>query len=146
MITEHPPKNFNPDIETASCILKHNGKIIILHRQDHKPQGNTWGSPTGKIDKNETPLKTISREVKEETGIDIPENEFKFYKSYYVEYPDLRFIYHLFSCEINQAPQIIIRNNEHKNFKWVTPEQALNMPLIQDFDSVIKDFFNINKK
>lgn len=144
MITEHQPENFNPDIETASCILESNGKFIVLHRQDHKPQGNTWGSPTGKVDENENPSQTISREVKEETGIDIPEQSFKFHKTYYVKYPDLAFIYHLFSCRIDKTPGIILKNNEHKDFKWVTPEQALNMPLIQHFDSVIKDFFNVN--
>ena len=143
MITENQPENFNPDIETASCILELNNRFIILHRQDHKPQGNTWGSPTGKVDKYENPVQAISREVKEETGIEIAKERFKYHKTFYVTYPDLTFIYHLFSCKLDKIPKVKLRDTEHKNFQWVTPEQALNMPLIQHFDHVIKDFFRL---
>ena len=44
-----------PD-DVVSVFIEHNGKILLLHRQDHKPQGNTWAMLAGKVDKSDDSL------------------------------------------------------------------------------------------
>jgi hypothetical protein len=40
MIYNEKPENFIPDMEIVSCLVECNGKILLLHRNDHKPEGN----------------------------------------------------------------------------------------------------------
>jgi len=66
MIYKTEPENFISRFEIVSCYVEHDGKILILHRQNHKPQGNTWGLPAGKIDDNEDKIEAMLREIFEE--------------------------------------------------------------------------------
>jgi len=50
MISKHIPENFNPKFEVVSCFVEYEDEILLLRRQDHKPEPNTYGVPAGKID------------------------------------------------------------------------------------------------
>ncbi len=71
MIKKEEPKNFNPVFEVVASFCENQKKILLLHRQDKKPEGNTWGLPAGKIQNNENLHKAIKREINEETGLNI---------------------------------------------------------------------------
>jgi hypothetical protein len=43
MLVSDKTKDFNPKFEVVSCFIEVEGRILLLHRADHKPQGNTWG-------------------------------------------------------------------------------------------------------
>jgi len=96
MIYRKKPQNFNSKFDVVSCFVEHNGTILLLHRQDHKPEGNTWGVPAGKVDQGEEILKTIVREIKEETGFQLSSSQPSYFKKVYVKYPKYDFIYHIF--------------------------------------------------
>jgi 8-oxo-dGTP pyrophosphatase MutT (NUDIX family) len=143
MYWKEPPQDFNPTQEAVSCFIECKGEILMLLRQDHKSYGNTWGAPAGKKEKNEEINNAIIREVKEETGLDISQKEFKWCKKMYVRYPENDFIYHIFHLILEEKPEIKIRLEEHKEAKWLTPKEWLNYPLILDEDNSIKDFYNL---
>ena len=143
MVSTERPKNFKPKFEVVSCILESEGKLLCLLRQDYKPQGNKWGLPAGKVDTGETPIKAITREVKEEIGHDLVQSSLKYFKSFYVVYYDYSFIYHVHHYPINSKPKIIINKVEHKEYKWVTPQEFLNLDLVQDEAPCIMDFYKI---
>jgi len=143
MIIEKPSKNFKPKFETVGCEVEQDGKILLLHRQDHISEGDTWTSPSGKIENNETPEKAMVREIKEETGIKINNKQLKSYGKLFIHYPNYDFIYYLFYIKLEKLPEIKIENKEHKNFMWVKPEEALKMNLIEDEDFCIKKVFKI---
>jgi 8-oxo-dGTP pyrophosphatase MutT (NUDIX family) len=70
MIYTEKPQNFFPDIEVVACMVRYDGKFLMLHRQDNKIHGNKWGQPAGKVDptdKNNFDAMVI--ELREETGI-----------------------------------------------------------------------------
>jgi 8-oxo-dGTP pyrophosphatase MutT (NUDIX family) len=94
MIYKEIPENFNPKFEAVGTFVCCNGEIILLHRQDYKPQGGTWGIPSGKRDDGESPLDTACREILEETGIRIPRDEMKYFSVIYVRNAEYDFIYY----------------------------------------------------
>lgn len=137
------PENFNASFETVSCFCEYDGKFLLLHRQDHKSEGNKWGVPAGKIDAGENALKAMVREIKEETGFNIPSQQLIYFNKVYVRYPDYDFVYYMFHTILNQQQKVKINHKEHKNFKWVSPESALKMDLVLDLDKCVKLFYKI---
>ena len=140
MIYRDRPEGFAPRFAVVSCFLEHGGKILLLLRQDHKPQGNTWGVPAGKIDRGESKEAAIRREILEETGYDVG-SDVSFFTALYVRYPEYDFTYHIFHHRVPGDPAIAIEPNEHKEYRWVAPHEALQMPLIQDEDACIELFY-----
>lgn len=132
------PKDFNPKFEVVSCFCEFNGKILLLQRLPNKPEGNTWGVPAGKKSADETVLDAILREVNEETGLNIPDIEVKYSHEVYVRFAAYDFIYHMSSAAFHSQPDVKINVQEHSQFTWVTPEEALKMDLIEDEDACIK--------
>lgn len=141
MIYYEKPKYFKPKFEAVGSFVQCDGKIILLHRRNHKPQGNTWGIPSGKIHISETLKTTALRETKEETGLVIHKNKMKFFATIFVKFADYDFIYHIFHTTLNNKSIIKINKHEHKAAKWISPTDALNLPLIEDLDGCIKLFF-----
>lgn len=138
MIFRECPDNFESKFEIVSCYVEHNGDILILHRQNHKPEGNTWGLPAGKIDEGEDVTTAMLREIEEETGIIKQTNELEFLETVYVKYPEYHFIYHMFKVIMDNRPEIRLSDNEHKGYRWSKPEDILKLPLVRDLDKCIE--------
>ena len=143
MIYKEKPQEYNPKFDVVSCFVEYDGEILLLHRQDNKPQGNTWGAPAGKVDTGEQILDTMVREIIEETGIVIAPEQLSYFGKFYVKYPEFDFNYHIFSTRMDKQHDITISRKEHKEFRWMTPEDALKMTLVPDMDACIKEFYNL---
>jgi 8-oxo-dGTP pyrophosphatase MutT (NUDIX family) len=143
MIYKTEPDNFISRFEVVSCYLEHDGEILILHRHDHKPEGNTWGLPAGKIDKDENEFDAVTREIFEETGLEIDPGELEYLEKLYVVYPTYQFIFHMFKLPLEERPRIKISDSEHKEYKWAKPEDVLKLDLIPDFDECLKISYNL---
>jgi len=85
LIYQQPTSQFKSRVSIAAVYIEHDDKILLLHRQDNKSQGNKWGIPGGKVDKGETPLQAAIREIKEETGYDISKQVIENLKTVYIE-------------------------------------------------------------
>ena len=144
MIYKEKPEDFIPDVEVTGCFFFVEDEFLLLRRASNKWEGGKWGPPGGKVDKIDKDLKEAAqREIKEETGISIDKNNLYFYKTYYVIHANGKYFYHNFSYRLKEKPNIIISEKEHEDFKWVTAEDALKMPLVLDEDFCLKDFFKI---
>lgn len=139
MLYKEKPENFTPKFEVVSCFIEYNKEILLLLRQDHKPEPNTYGMPAGKINQWEIAFEAMKREGKEETQINLEDAEY--FNKFYVRYPDYDFIYHIYSKKFVTKPDITINPNEHKSFTRKTPQEALKLDLIQDLDECIKLFY-----
>ena len=146
LIYNNKPNNFNPAFEVVSCFIEYNGEILLLKRQIHKPQPNTYGVPAGKVEKNENLIDAIIREVKEETNIELDINNIEFFKTKYVVYDEYAFTYHSFHYDLVNKPKVKINEEEHQEYMWITPEESLNLNLIEDEDSCILDYYNLKLK
>lgn len=133
MIHFSPPHQFNPTFTVVGVFLEHGGEFVLLLRQDHKPEGNTWCLPAGKVGTDERTEAAACREVFEETGVKVDEDQLEFIKEVYVVFPTYDFIYRTYRYQMSgDRPSIVIAPDEHKEFAWVTPPRALGMNLIQD--------------
>jgi 8-oxo-dGTP pyrophosphatase MutT (NUDIX family) len=133
-IYQKPSSQFKPRMEIAAVYIEYNDLILLLHRQGSKSQGNKWGIPGGKVEKNESPLHAAIREMKEETGYDISKQPIEYLGTVYIEYSEkIHFVYHMFRTKLQGNPGAVTINfNEHKGFTWVTPSEGLKMDLMQD--------------
>lgn len=147
MISNNLIENFNKKFEVVSLFIIYNGKILLLKRQKDKPQEKTWGPPAGKVDSKESLEQATCRETFEETGIKIETNQiFKFKKNYYVRHGNIDFIFYVYAVKLDVKPLIELRPNEHSEYSWFTPQEALGIKLVQDEKTPITDFFFENKK
>jgi len=83
------------------------------------------------------------RELKQETGITATPRQVKYFTKVYVRYPEYDFIYHIFHMKLNKPQDIKINKNEHKDFLWIEPREALRLNLIRDLDAYIKLFYGL---
>src|SRR3989344_464641 len=143
MIYLDKPDVWNPAFEAVGCFIEYKGEIFLLHRLDHKPEGNTWCAPGGKVDLGESTLVAIVREIRQETGFEITEEQIQYIKEVYVRYEDLDFVYHIFRAELLQRQKSVINRSEHKDSCWVSPKKALSLPLIQDEDACIRMVYTL---
>lgn len=151
MIYDVTPTTFNPKFCVSGCFLKikedGQDKFLMFLRQDHKPQPNTWSVPAGKIEDGETAAECMIRELIEETGLHFSLSDLNFHKKFNILYdfekPAFDFEYNIYSIELNSKPEIKMDLNDHKEFRWVTPQEALELNLIPDEEPCIRLVYGI---
>jgi dATP pyrophosphohydrolase len=110
-------------------------EILLLHRQD---KDGYWQSITGSLEENESPIEAAKRELFEETGIKYQEfpilnwqfsQEYEIYKHWRYRYPPSvsSNTEHVFSVELPKKITVKIAPKEHRDFKWVSIEDAIKM-------------------
>ncbi len=125
-----PPANFFPSVEASGCYCEFEDKILLLKRQVHKPYGNTWGVPGGKLERGETPRDAVIREVFEEVGVSVEDTDLEQIGQLYIRTAAADFIFHLFRKRFVVFPKIELGLEEHQDSKWVTISEAHALPLI----------------
>lgn len=98
--------------------------------------------PGGKINNGESITKSMIREVKEETGLDITDLELCGVKNWYNEEKNERSIVFLYQTK-NFAGNLISETEEGKNY-WISEEELLKKELADNFDIMLKVFTKNN--
>jgi 8-oxo-dGTP diphosphatase len=106
-------------IEVVAAVIVRDSEILCVQRGQAKYSylSEKWEFPGGKIEKNETEIDAIKREILEELDMRI----FEIKKLTIVEhsYPDFQLKMHVFKCSTIEEPTL----NEHKAFKWLTKNE-----------------------
>jgi 8-oxo-dGTP diphosphatase len=142
MIFEKPPKGFKSRFEVASCFIMCRGRLLVVQRADDDTEGGKWAFPGGTVEKGETIKEAVVREIKEEIGLGINEEDVAYIKKIYVKYPKHDFIYNMFYAEFADMPEIRI-NHEHKGFIWLPPKDALGLDMVNDGRECVELFISI---
>ena len=104
-----------------------NGPIyLMLKRSPGKYYEHLWQGVAGKIEKGETAVQTVVRELKEETGkepikIFVADHIASFYNAKYNQI----FMVPIFGIEVEGSE--VQLSEEHSEYKWVPFEDALNL-------------------
>lgn len=114
-VYEERPEGFQSQVEVAGCYCIHAGNLLVLKRHPDRPQGLTWGIPCGKLEKEETPLTAVKREVMEEVGILLEDPHSL--GALYMQRGPLCYIYHMFEAVTDKA----IALNLHEHTECLVP-------------------------
>jgi 8-oxo-dGTP diphosphatase len=109
----------------AHVMIWHQGKVILV-RTSYR---SDWMAPGGGLKPGETPVQGAVREVSEEVGLTLRDEDLHLVQV--IEHsPDYRQDkLHLFETRVATVSAIRIDNREIVEARWVTPAEALSLPL-----------------
>ena len=119
--------------------IVHEGKVLALEFNNYEgaPIGGKWVLPGGRPDVGEHVYEALKREVLEETGLEVDVvgplhiNNFENWDGT----PRIRLSY---LCNLREKKDVVL-SHEHRNWKWVTMEEARGLDWIDaDFEEIVK--------
>ena len=113
------------------------GRFLFIRRSQSSNHFKAqWEMPGGKMDPGETLSDCLIRETKEETGLDIAIDHVM--GAAEGDIPAYRLAYLFLSAHV-VGSEVIRLSDEHDDFKWVTPEEALDLDLCPAFVPFINE-------
>lgn len=126
--------NFKPRTEISVLFLEHNEHLLMLMRSHKEDQPGVWGIPGGKAEKNETPKQTLTRELKEETKLQIKDDQLSYHGHRYARIPGWDYVMHIYQAKLDEKPVIQIDPKEHSQYEWVSIYAFKTLPLLKGQD------------
>jgi 8-oxo-dGTP pyrophosphatase MutT (NUDIX family) len=140
--TKSDISNFSPTIAAVACFLQAEQQLLLLKNDNPtKFQNKVWGVPGGKIESNESPTAAAVRELHEETGISLPEQNLIFVIKLYVRVENFDYEFYIYQAELKQSLaeiKIKIDSREHSEYIWKKPQEALALELISGEKELIE--------
>ncbi len=118
-----------PEPTVGALIFNRENKVLLV---ESERWGGKYVIPGGHVDLGERIEETVLREVKEETGLDVYDLEFVMMQECIYDegfYRKMHYIFLDYACKTDAREEDVVLNHEAQAFTWVTPEQALEMPL-----------------
>lgn len=116
-------------LRVVGCFLEYDGKIVLLLRHAHKPNGNTWGLPAGKVEVGEEDATAILRELWEETGYQASPQELQYIREDVYEFDDAPPVFFVvYKVELTKPHSVQIEEAAHQQYQWATPGEAYQIP------------------
>lgn len=118
-------------------LINSNNEVLLLLRDDKPeiPYPNQWDIPGGRIEKGESPIETIRREMFEELGLQLY-SDFQLFKIYKND----NLTDFIFWKRINLNPAEITLN-EGQKLKYFNLEEIRKTDLAFDYNKVFEEFF-----
>ena len=120
------------DRYVAHGLVEQRGAYLILRRRDGRYLGGQWDIPGGTVEVGESPAEAAVRECFEEAGIRTTVGpEVAHYENADTEGRPL--VFHTITYLLHSpsaVPEVVLSAEEHDDFRWVLPGDALGMPLV----------------
>ena len=107
--------------EVVAALIWRGEKFMICQRPAHKARGLLWEFVGGKVERGETKEQALTRECREELGIQLSVGEV--FMDVTHEYPDLLVHLTLFHATIAEGEPKML---EHNDIQWITPSEIPN--------------------
>jgi 8-oxo-dGTP diphosphatase len=109
-------------IKVVCAIIEKGNQFLACRRSLKKSQAGLWEFPGGKIHDNETPQQALSREIKEELGIELIINEKIGNSVHTYDHGSIDLV--AFKCVIKSGKP---NPTEHEEIRWVTDLEAQSL-------------------
>ena len=98
------------------CYIRQNGRVLLQLKAEGRFGGGWWNAPGGKVAEAETPEEAITREVKEETSLDVTSlREHGTFTFYFGDVAEPDWLLHVFSTtHYSGEPQ----DSEEGHLEW----------------------------
>ena len=112
-------------IVAKALVRNSEGLYLVLYRGNTHPlfPGHT-DFPGGEVESEETPEAAVAREIQEETGLSVNPNKLK--KLFTKQYQQTTHM--LFEAKLAEPDTKIALSWEHKDYRWITPEELKRLP------------------
>ena len=128
----------------ANAIITCNGKLLLEKRRDC----DMWGLVGGGVKKQETPLQAIAREIHEELGLRIPQEQFCKLAVYgepgriaaYRDGSIWRMVIVIYGLELDTEPKMTI-SAESRDLKFFSKEELKDIEIVVTHSDVVDDWF-----
>ncbi len=119
-----------PDLRTVSVVpIGADGRVLLLRRSEAR--GGFWQQVTGRIEAGEAPAEAARRELREETGADVPVEPLRYRHAFALD-PSLNHVRPGALVLVEETafaarlpPGFAVRlSDEHAEHAWVAPEEA----------------------
>lgn len=123
---------------TNMCMIVQNDEVLTINRVD-----KTWGGiafPGGHVEKHESFQKSVIREVKEETNLDIINPELIGVKQFF-DKNDYRYIVFFYRADHFTGK---VKSSSEGQLEWIKISDLKNKKLAYNFDQDLKLFLNSN--
>jgi phosphoglycolate phosphatase len=117
-----------PVCTVGALVWNADNQVLMVRTQKWS---GLWGIPGGKIKFGEPSHDALKREIKEETNLDITDIAFVLVQDCIHSkqfYRDAHFVLLNYTCHVHGRHDVKL-NDEAQEFRWMTPDQALSMPL-----------------
>lgn len=123
-------------IVAKALVRNSEGLYLVLYRGNTHPlfPGHT-DFPGGEVESEETPEAAVAREIQEETGLSVNPNKLK--KLFTKQYQQTTHM--LFEAKLAEPDTKIALSWEHKDYRWITPEELKRLPKFPGADPYYTD-------
>ncbi|AXH61685.1 MULTISPECIES: dihydroneopterin triphosphate diphosphatase [Providencia] len=122
-----------PESVLVIIVAQSSGRVLMLRRKDDP---NFWQSVTGSLEPDEKPYETAYREIKEETGFEVEQNQLQdlSHSIIFEIFPHFRHRYapdvthckeHWFKMVQSEEKMPLL--TEHSEFRWLAPDEAASL-------------------
>lgn len=131
------PRKTTPVIEAAVAVIQdQEGRIYLQRRPSRGLLGGLWEFPGGKREGQETPERTVVREVQEETGFQL--RVLRFLGVVRHAYTHLRVVLHAYQARVpGRKPVPPARSDD---WRWVSLETVEDLPIPEATRKVLQVF------
>lgn len=139
-------KNVVNKVTTAGAVIR-DGKILVVQRAlDDDSYPGLWELPSGKKEPLELVTDSVTREVREETGLSVKPLDVVFTFNFTVEKPEeIRdFTQLIFAVEETDQKEVVL-SEEHTEFKWINQEELDTLNISNETKAGIRKVFEYLK-
>ncbi len=138
------PKTTMPAHLGVNAIITCNGQLLLEKRRD----SDTWGLVGGGVKRGETELHAIAREIYEELGIRICQEQFRKLAVYgepgriaaYQDGSIWRMVIIVYALELPQLPQFTI-SAESREMRLFTKKEVEKLDIVVTHSDIVEDWF-----
>jgi len=131
------PKGFANHFIGVGGVVIHKNKILLVKQNYGRSRGK-YMIPGGFVDRGETLIEAVTREIYEETGMKVEAKKLISVRTMVRNSDNLTDLYSVIKCKLLSTPEPLKpQDSEIEKVSWIPIENCFNNPEISDYTKLI---------